>query len=103
MPNKEEILSALKTVFDPEIPVNIVDLGFIYDVRVDGGKVEIDMTLTVPGCPMHRIISKQAEDAVRAMEGVDDVAVNLTFEPRWTVEKITDDGKARLRELGYNI
>jgi metal-sulfur cluster biosynthetic enzyme len=103
MPNKEEILSALKTVFDPEIPVNIVDLGFIYDIRVNGGKVEIDMTLTVPGCPMHRIISKQAEDAVRVMEGVDDVAVNLTFEPRWTVEKITDDGKARLRELGYNI
>jgi len=100
---KTQIINALKNVFDPEIPVNVVDLGFIYDVRIDSSRVEIDMTLTIPGCPMHQILTKMVEDAVAQVEGVDEVKVNLTFEPRWSVEKITEDGKTKLRELGYNI
>ncbi len=103
MITKEDVISALKGVYDPEIPVNIVDLGFIYDVRIDGGDVEVDMTLTVPGCPMHQILVKQAEDAVSGIDGVEKVSVKLTFEPRWSVEMITEDGKAKLRELGYKI
>ena len=103
MITKEDVISALKAVYDPEIPVNIVDLGFIYDVRIDGGEVEVDMTLTVPGCPMHQILVKQAEDAVGGIEGVEKVSVNLTFEPKWSVEMITEDGMAKLRDLGYKV
>lgn len=103
MLEKSQIISALKNVFDPEIPVNIVDLGFIYDVRIEGARVEVDMTLTIPGCPMHQILTKMVEEAVAAIEGVEEVNVQLVFEPRWSVEKISEDGKAKLRELGYNI
>jgi len=103
MVTKEQVFAALREVFDPEIPVNIVDLGFIYGVVVKDGKVDISMTLTIPGCPMHQIITKMAEDAVRKVEGVNEVNVQLTFEPRWTVDNISDDGKTKLRELGYNI
>ncbi|HHS51210.1 MAG TPA: DUF59 domain-containing protein [candidate division Zixibacteria bacterium] len=103
MPTEEKIISALKEVFDPEIPVNVVDLGFIYGVNIEGGKVDIEMTLTIPGCPMHAILTKMVEEAVSKVDGVDEVTVNLVFEPRWSVEKITEDGKTKLRELGYNI
>ncbi|MCK5832482.1 DUF59 domain-containing protein [bacterium] len=103
MVTKEQIIEGLKNVYDPEIPVNIVDLGFIYDVRIDENRVEVDMTLTTPGCPMHQILTKMAEEAILAVEGIEGAKVNLTFEPRWSVEKITEDGKIKLRGLGYNI
>jgi len=100
---KERIIKALKEVYDPEIPVNVYDLGFIYSIDEGEGDVKIDMTLTVPGCPMHQVITRQVEEAVRAVEGVKDVNVKLTFEPRWSVEKISEDGKSILREMGYDI
>jgi len=103
MVTKEQIIEAIKQVYDPEIPVNVVDLGFIYDIRIEGGKVEVDMTLTVPGCPMHRMITHQVEEAAKGVEGVDEVGVNLTFEPRWTVDNISEEGKEKLRSLGYKI
>ena len=103
MPSKEDIMKAIKKVKDPEIPVNVVDLGFIYGVEIDDGVVDVEMTLTIPGCPMHQVLTRQVEEAVEGVEGVKEVNVELTFEPRWTVENITEDGKARLKELGYNI
>ncbi len=103
MPNKEEILAAISEVFDPEIPVNVVDLGFIYGVEIEAGKVNVSMTLTIPGCPMHAILTREVKEAVAKLDGVDEVEVELTFEPRWTVDNITEAGKKRLREMGYNI
>ena len=97
MPTKEEVIDVLKTVFDPEIPVNVYDLGFIYDITIDGGQVSILMTLTVPGCPLHAVISKEVKEKVEAMNGVDNTNVTITFDPRWSVDKITEDGKKRLR------
>ncbi len=100
---KEQVMDAIREVYDPEIPINIVDLGFIYGVEIDGGKVDISMTLTIPGCPMHQILTKQVTEAVEKLDGVDKANVELTFEPRWTVDNISEEGKKKLREMGYNI
>ena len=101
---KQKIIEVLKQIYDPEIPVNVYDLGFIYDIDIsDDGRVHILMTLTVPGCPIYHIITQEISDKVRQIEGVSSVEVELTFEPRWSVDKITEEGKKRLRELGYNI
>jgi len=101
---KEKIIAALRNVYDPEIPVNIYDLGFIYNIDIsDEGKVHILMTLTVPGCPIYHIIMRNVAETIKQIEGVKDVEVELTFEPRWSIDKITEEGKKKLRELGYNI
>ncbi len=101
---EEKIIEALKEVYDPEIPINVYDLGFIYNIDIDDdGKVHILMTLTVPGCPIHHIITKSINDRISQIDGVSDVDVELTFSPRWSVEKISEEGKEKLRELGYNI
>lgn len=103
MVNKDQVMEAISEVYDPEIPINIVDLGFIYGVEIEDGKVHVSMTLTIPGCPMHQILTKQVKEAVEKLEGVEEAEVELTFEPRWTVENISEKGKKELRELGYNI
>ena len=101
---KQKIIEILKQIYDPEIPVNIYDLGFIYGIDIsDDGKVHILMTLTVPGCPIHHLITQEITEKVGKLEGVSSVEVELTFEPRWSVDKITEEGKKRLRELGYNV
>jgi len=101
---QEIVIEALKQVFDPEIPVNVYDLGFIYNIDIKAeGKIHILMTLTVPGCPIYQIIMNNIRDKVLEIDGINDVEVELTFEPRWSIEKITDAGKERLRELGYNV
>ncbi len=93
----EEVETALKDVFDPEIPVNIVDLGLIYGIDIDdGGHVHVDMTLTAAGCGMGPFIAQQAEWAVAEVDGVKDVDVEITFEPAWTPDKITEDGRKLL-------
>ena len=93
----EEVELALKDVFDPEIPVNIVDLGLIYGIEIDdGGHVHVDMTLTAAGCDMGPFIAQQAEWAVAEVDGVKDVDVEITFEPAWTPDKITEDGRKLL-------
>ena len=93
----EEVQEALKEVFDPEIPVNIVDLGLIYGIVVDDdGHVHVDMTLTAAGCGMGPFIAQQAEWAVAEVDGVKDVDVEITFEPAWTPDKITEDGRKLL-------
>ncbi len=103
MPDKDTIIEVLKKVYDPEIPVNVYDLGFIYNIDIDGGNVGIKMTLTVPGCPMHSIITKQVKEAVLELPEVDNVEIELTFEPRWTPDLIKEDAKVRLRAMGYKV
>jgi metal-sulfur cluster biosynthetic enzyme len=92
----EEVIEVLKTVYDPEIPVNIVDLGLVYDVQITKGDVYVQMTLTAPGCGMGPFIAQQAEWAVSEMDGVDDVEVEMVFDPPWSPELITEDGKKLL-------
>ena len=93
---REHILEALKDVFDPEIPVNVVDLGLIYGVEVTDGDVDIKMTLTFAGCGMGPYIAQQAEWAISELDGVEDVEVEMTFDPPWSPELISEDGKKLL-------
>ncbi|MDP6063568.1 MAG: metal-sulfur cluster assembly factor [SAR202 cluster bacterium] len=93
---RDEILGALKEVYDPEIPVNVVDLGLVYDVQVEDNDVAIKMTLTFAGCGMGPYIAQQAEWRVAEVDGVEDVNVELVYDPPWTPEMITEDGKKLL-------
>ena len=93
----EQVREALKDVYDPEIPVNVVDLGLIYDMDVsDSNEVSVTMTLTAPGCGMGPYIAQQAEWAIAELEGVEDVNVELTFDPPWSPDMLTEDGKILL-------
>ena len=95
----DKIIEKLKTVFDPEIPVNIYDLGLVYGVDVDeNNRAEITMTLTAPGCPMADMIIQDVYDKVISVEGVDDVFVDLTFEPAWDKSMMSEEAKL---ELGF--
>ncbi|MFP6679786.1 MAG: iron-sulfur cluster assembly protein [Dehalococcoidia bacterium] len=93
---KDEVIEALKEVYDPEIPVNIVDLGLIYDIEVSDGEVAIEMTLTAQGCGMGPYIAQQAEWRIAEIPGVEDVEVELVWDPPWSPELITEDGKRLL-------
>jgi metal-sulfur cluster biosynthetic enzyme len=93
---RDQVLDALKEVYDPEIPVNVVDLGLVYSVEVEDGDVHVEMTLTAPGCGMGPYIAQQAEWRIAELEGVEDVQVDVVFEPQWTPDRISDDGKKLL-------
>jgi metal-sulfur cluster biosynthetic enzyme len=93
----EQVLEAMKDVFDPEIPVNVVDLGLVYNITVDEkNAANVEMTLTAPGCGMGGQIAQQAEWRIAEIEGITDVHVEMVMEPPWTPEKITSDGKKML-------
>lgn len=99
MQTEVQIVRALRNVYDPEIPVNIYDLGLIYEVNVeDAGKVSILMTLTSPGCPMADELIRDVNEGVASVEGVTSVEVKLTFNPPWTKDMMTDEAKL---ELGF--
>ena len=94
---EEAVIEALKTVFDPEIPVNIYDLGLIYEVVIDGqGGVKIEMSLTSPGCPVAGELPGQVADAAATVEGTGVVEVTLVWEPGWTQELMSEDAKLAL-------
>ena len=94
-----EIVDALKTVYDPEIPVNIYDLGLIYDVKIDDAYfVDVSMTLTAPGCPVAETFPGFVENAVKSVVGVSDARVELTFDPPWTMDNMSEEAKL---ELGF--
>ena len=94
---RDDIVDALKTVSDPEIPINIYDMGFVYDIRqLNNGNVEIDMTLTAPTCPVAGILPQQAADAVAALCGGGQVTVKVVWEPAWTPDKMSEDARAVL-------
>ena len=96
-PDLAAVVDALKSVHDPEIPVNIYDLGLIYDILLkDGGGVEITMSLTAPGCPVAGEMPGQVAEAVAAAEGVGRVTVDLVWEPAWTRERMSDEAKLAL-------
>ncbi len=101
---KEQVIAKLKEVVDPEVNLNIWDFGLVYEVNISAeNEVSIVMTLTVPGCPLYSVITEEVNTKVASIEGVTKVDLQMVFEPRWTPAKITDDGKAQLREMGYNI
>ena len=93
---REEVLEALRDVYDPEIPVNVVDLGLIYDVKVEDNDVDVKMTLTFAGCGMGPYIAQQAEWRLAELENIDDINVEMVYEPPWTPDMITEDGKKLL-------
>ena len=95
---EEAVLRMIKTVFDPEIPVNIYDLGLIYNIDIQGNKCTIDMTLTAPGCPAADFLVEDVRQKVSNVEGIDEVTVNLVFEPEWTQDRMSEEAKL---ELGF--
>lgn len=96
---RDRIEEVLRTVYDPEIPVNIFELGLVYDINIgEGGKVKITMTLTAPACPAAGEIIFDVQQKVEAVEGVTDCHVQLTFDPPWTKEMMSEEAKL---ELGF--
>ena len=94
---EEKIIEALKTIFDPEIPVDIYELGLIYKVEIDDDRnVEVEMTLTAPGCPVAGEMPVWVENAVSAVPGVGQVKVNLTFDPPWDMSRMSDEARLAL-------
>ena len=94
---REEVINALKGVFDPEIPVNIYDLGLIYDVLIDEEHhVDVKMTLTTPGCPVAQTFPGTVEQAVNQVDGVRDCTVELVWEPPWTQDRMTEAARLEL-------
>ena len=92
----EVIYESLKTVFDPEIPINVVDLGLIYDVQVNDSNIYVQMTLTAPGCGMGPYIAQQAEWAIQDIEGVDEVEIEMVFDPPWSPDLISEEARSQL-------
>jgi len=90
---KEEVVEALRQVEDPELGMDIVDLGLMYDVEVEDGKVKVIHTLTSMGCPVGPMIQEQIHDVTKALPGVEDVEVELTWDPPWTPDKMSEDAK----------
>ena len=91
------VVTALQTVYDPEIPVNIYDLGLIYKLEIaNSGNVRIEMTLTAPGCPVAGILPQQVGDAAASVDGIGEVEVYLVWEPIWDLENISEDAKLAL-------
>lgn len=95
--SKEEIIEAVRTVYDPEIPINVYDMGLIYDIRQEkNGDVSIDMSLTAPACPVAGVLPAQVAEAVAQVNGVGMVEVKVVWEPAWTIDRMTDEAKAMM-------
>jgi len=103
MVDEEQVREALQEVYDPEIPVNIVDLGLVYDVTVEDGHVEIKMTLTSMGCPIADQIFEKVSDTAASIDGVTGVEVHPTWDPPWSPEKATEAGQQQLRAMGISF
>ncbi len=95
---KEEVYDALKRVYDPEIPADIVNLGLVYEVSIDGDRVAVKMTTTASGCPVGNYIVAQAKQAIGRLEGVKEIDVELVYDPPWQESMITEEGR---RMLGW--
>lgn len=96
MIDNDALLTALKTVYDPELGLNVVDLGLIYGLDQQDGTIEINMTMTTPGCPLHESMLQGVGDAVSIFPGVKRVEVRLVWEPQWTPDRITEEGRQAL-------
>jgi len=93
MPSKDEVVEALRQVEDPELGMDIVELGLFYDAEIEGPKVKITYTLTSMGCPVGPMIQEDIARVVREVPGVEDVEAELTFDPPWTPERMSEDAK----------
>jgi len=94
----DQVRATLESVIDPELGINVVDLGLIYDISIEPGKISIDMTLTTPGCPLAAMIASQVEEVLRQRFEGTEIDVNLVWDPPWTPERLSDEAK---RQLGY--
>jgi len=94
--SESKIWEVLRTCYDPEIPLNIVELGLVYDVSLQAPRVTVRMTLTAPGCPMAGQIVSEVQSKLMSVEGVEDAAVDLVWEPPWSQSMITEAGKLEL-------
>lgn len=104
MPTKEEIIGAVKECYDPEIPVNIVDLGLIYDVSIqEEGKVHIKMTLTAVGCPTADQLVEEVRERAASVPGVTESKVELVWDPPWSPARLTPDGRLQLEMMGFPL
>ena len=95
----EKVIAMLKTIYDPEIPVDIYELGLIYDLMIsDECEIKILMTLTSPNCPVAEVLPKEVEDKIKDIEGVKDAEVEITYDPSWTKDMMSEEAKL---ELGF--
>ena len=93
---EEQVLESLKNVIDPELGINIVDLGLVYDVAVEDGTLRVEYTLTTMGCPIGPLIESQMQQTISGIEGVDDFEAEMVFTPPWTPDKMSEEAKAAL-------
>ncbi len=101
MPDQNAIIEAIRQVFDPEIPVNLYDLGLIYSIKINDDRIiDIEMTLTTPNCPVAELLPVQVAGKVKELRGVDDVRVKLVWEPVWTQDRMSEDAKLILDMQG---
>lgn len=103
MVTRDQVLDVLKTCFDPEIPVNIWDLGLIYDITIVEGVVNIKMTLTAVGCSMGPQLVGEVESKLLGIDGIEDAKVEMVWSPAWTPERLSEDGRFSLQAMGYPI
>ena len=112
LPSRDDVEEAMRDVVDPELGINVVDLGLVYDVRIEAAEagtpavVTLDMTLTSAACPLTDVIEDQTRQALTGGPGpglVDDIRINWVWMPPWGPDKITDDGREQLRALGFNV
>jgi metal-sulfur cluster biosynthetic enzyme len=93
MPTRDDVIEALRSVEDPELGMDIVELGLLYDVEVAGPRVHVTYSLTSMGCPVGPMIEQNVEEVVRSLPGVEDVETELTWDPPWTPDKMSEDAK----------
>lgn len=99
---REQIVEVLKAIYDPEIPVNIYDLGLIYDLQIVGWDVSIKMTLTAVGCPIGPAVAEEIRNKLQSV-GADKVAVDFVWSPAWKPDRLSDDGRMALQSLGFPV
>ena len=99
MATEEQVIEVLKTCYDPEIPLNLYDLGLIYNIDIQDDKVFLTMTLTAPGCPMAGTVGPEVENRLLEVEGINDSFVEIVWEPQWTPDMLTQVGKDLLSGL----
>ena len=93
---KDKIIEEIRKIYDPELPVNIYELGLIYDIKIDGRKAEIKMTLTTPNCPVAESLPKEVKDSVKEIKNVNDVDLNLVWDPPWDKSMMSEAAKLEL-------
>ncbi|HXF83545.1 MAG TPA: metal-sulfur cluster assembly factor [bacterium] len=99
---RDQVVAVLRTIYDPEIPVNIYDLGLIYDLEVTGWDVTIKMTLTAVGCPIGPYVAEEIRNKLQAI-GADNVVVDFVWSPPWTPDRLSEEGRLALQSMGYPV